>query len=186
MNMNMNMNMNIYDGPCDMSPSWTTIDSYHDENEYWINKENEHNCKTLKKMCKTEFINKTVNINNKECYSTKSGKFIVNLDTTHNILQVYDSNKLVYNIPEANILLYEQQELKENMIQIKEKIKDLQKNVYHLSAICNLDTNIKELLLQYTEKLSLDKDILKKNEERIINIKKELTNAFCNFISKND
>lgn len=176
----------IYDGPCDKSPSWTSIDSYHDENEYWLNINNAHNCKTLKKMCKTEFINTTVNVNKNECYSTKSGKFLVNLDTTHNILQVYDSNKLVYDIPDANILLYEQQELIENIIQLKEKIKDLQKNVYHLSAICNLDNNIKELFLKYTEELSLDKDILKKNEERIISIKKEITNAFCDFISKND
>ena len=178
--------MNIYDGPCDKSLSWTSIDSYHDENEYRLNIENEHNCKTLKKMCKTEFISKTVNINKKECYSTKTGKFLVNFDTTHNILQVYDSNKLVYNIPEANILLYEQQELLESIIQLNERIKDLQQNVYHLSAICNLSSNIKELLLQYTEELSLDKDILKKNEERIISIKKELTNAFCDFISKNN
>ena len=176
----------IYDGPCDTSLSWTSIDSYHDETEYWLKINNAHNCKTLKKMCKTEFISTTVNVNKKECYSTKSGKFLVNLDDTHNILQVYDSNKLVYDILDANILLYERQELEENTIQLKEKIKDLQKNVYHLSAICSLDTKIKELLLQYTEELSLDKDILKKNEERIISIKKELTNAFCDFISKND
>ena len=180
------MNSIYDDGPCDKSPSWTSIDSYHDENLYWLNIENQHNCKTLKQMCKTEFISTTVNVNKKECYSTKSGKFLVNLDTTHNILQVYDSNKLVYDIADANILLYERQELQESIIQLNEQIKDLQKNVYHLSAICNLDTNIKELLLQYTEKLSLDKDNLKKNEERIISIKKELTNAFCNFISKND
>jgi hypothetical protein len=62
----------------------------------------------------------------------------------------------------------------------------LQKNVYHLSAICNLDTNIKKLLLQYTEELSINKDIIKNNEERIISIKKELTNTFVDFISKND
>jgi hypothetical protein len=176
----------IYDGPCDTSPSWTSIDSYHDENEYWLKINNVHNCKTLKKMCKTEFISATVNVNKKECYSTKSGKFLVNLDDTHNILQVYDSNKLVYDIADANKLLYERQKLVENITHLQEKISCLQQNIYHLYAINKLDINIKELLLQYTEELSSDKDILKKNEERIILIKKELTNAFCDFISKND
>ena len=36
------------------------------------------------------------------------------------------------------------------------------------------------------QELSINKDIIKNNEERVINIKKELTNAFIDFISKND
>lgn len=176
----------IDDGPCDKSPSWTSVDSYHDETIYWKNVENAFRCKALKKMCKTEFLLTPVIIENKECYSTKSRKFIVHLDPCHDILQVYDSNELIYDIPLANSLLYERQELVENTINLKDKIKELQKNVYHLSAICNLDAKIKELLLQYTEELSINKDIIKNNEERVINIKKELTNAFIDFISKND
>jgi hypothetical protein len=175
-----------WEGPCDKSPSWTSINSYHDENDYWKNIENASRCKTLKKMCKTEFLLTPVIIDNKECYSTKSSKFIVHLDPTYEILQVYNSNKLIYDIPIANALLYKQQELVENTIYLKDKIKDLQKNIYHLSAISNLDSKIKELLLQYTEELSINKDIIKNNEEHVINIKKELTNAFVDFISKND
>jgi len=175
-----------WDGPCDITPSWTSIDSYHDETVYWQNIENEFRCKALKKMCKTEFITTPVIIENKECYSTKSGIFIVHLDPCHDILQVYGSNELIYDIPVANALLYERQELVKNTIYLKDKIKELQKNVYHLSAISNLDANIKELLLQYAEELSINKDIIKNNEERVINIKKELTNAFADFISKND
>jgi hypothetical protein len=174
------------EGPCDKSLSWTSIDSYNDETVYWQNIENAFRCKALKKMCKTEFLLTPIIIENKECYSTKSEKFIVHLDPCHDILQVYDSNKLIYDIPEANSLILERQELVENIIKLKDKIKDLQKNVYHLSAICNLDTNIKKLLLQYTEELSINKDIIKNNEERIISIKKELTNTFVDFISKND
>ena len=176
----------IDDGPCDISLSWTSIDSYHNETIYWQNIENAFRCKALKKKCKTEFLLTPVIIENKECYSTKSRKFIVHLDPTHEILQVYDSNELIYDIPLANALLYERQELVENTINLKDKIKDLQKNVYHLLAICNLDTKIKELSLQYTEELSINTDIIKNNEERIISIKKELTNAFADFISKND
>jgi len=73
----------IDDVPCDKSLSWTSIDSYHDETIYWQNVENAFRCKALKKMCKTEFLLTPIIIENKECYSTKSKKFIVHLDPCH-------------------------------------------------------------------------------------------------------
>ena len=175
-----------WEGPCDITPSWTSIDSYHAENDYWKNIDNAFKCKALKKMCKTEFLLAPVIIDNNECYSTKSRKFIVYLDSTHEILQVYDSNKLIYDIPEANSLILEREELNKNIKEVKDKSIVLEKKIYDLSKVSNLDSKIEELHITAIQELSVNKSDLKIWEERVRNIKKELPSVFANFISKND
>jgi hypothetical protein len=174
-----------WEGPCDITPSWTSIDSYHAENDYWKNIDNEFKCKALKKMCKTEFLLTPIIIENIECYSTKSKKFIVYLDPCHDILQVYDSNKLIYDIPEANSLILEREDLNKNIKVEKEKSIILEKKKYDLSKVSNLDPKIEELHVKVIQELSENKYNIKIWEERVQNIKKELTNAFIDFISKN-
>jgi hypothetical protein len=174
------------EGPCDKTPSWTSIESYHDENDYWINIENAFRCKALKKMCKTDFLLTPLIIDNKECYSTKSGKFIIYLDQCHDILQVYGSNKLIYDIPVANSLMLEREELIKNIKEMKEKSTLLEKNKYDLSKVYRLDIKIESLYLKVADELHKNLATIKIWEERVINIKKELTNTFVDYISKND
>ncbi len=175
------MNYN-WEGPCDKTLSWTSIESYHDENEYWQNVENSFRCKALKKMCKTEFITTPVIIENKECYSTKSGIFIVHLDPCHDILQVYDSNQLIYDIPEANSLILEREVLVKNIKETKAKSILLEEEKYHLSKVCKLDTKIESMYLKIADEIQINLSAIEIWQKRVFEIKKELTNAFINFI----
>jgi hypothetical protein len=175
-----------WEGLFDKSPSWKSIDSYLDFDDYWQNIENEFKCNKLEDMCNTKFFLRPVIIDNQECFSTKSRKFIVHLDPTHEILQVYDSNELIYDIPEANSLILEREELNKNIKEARDELIVLEKKKYDLSKDSWLDPKIEELHITAIQELSLNKKCIKKWTDRVINIEKELTNSFADFISKND
>jgi hypothetical protein len=173
------------DGPHDVSIPWRTQESINAEEEYYERERNTFTSKSLSRICKQKFLDTPIKIEGQPCFMEISGICSVNIDCSHNILQVYDSTNSIYEIPIAKNLFIERKEcnriIEENTIILKKT----ENEAYHLSNIRTLlNPLIEETYQNHVKQMQTLKEIIQTNKERVTQIEKELTVAFACFISK--
>lgn len=201
----MSQSTYMYDGPCDKSISFYDSESIIAEENYFKQENNKFKCRILNYNCKTKFLNSTILIDDKECFSEISGKFYVCIDNCNNITQIYDSNKLVYTIPLISNLLIEKEECLKIIEEMKNKLCLLKKKEYYLhninssieslikifkeneeeSYVSDINLSIEPFIKIYkelTENILNINENIKKNQNRIEQIEKELPNIYIDFI----
>jgi hypothetical protein len=157
-----------------------------EESQYWKKKNNEFICKALKKLCGKEFNDSPIIINSLECFAGTNKKYFVSLDISHDITHVFDANQENYEIPAVKVLLDEREECFRKITETKPLLTNIQNETYHLENIRHLDVLIDVLYKVNIDKLPKLRETIEINQERIKNIKKELTKVFADFLRKHD
>ena len=172
------------DGPHDVSIPWRTPESINAEEEYYEREQNTFTSKCLSRICKQKFLDTPIEIEGQPCFMEISGRCSVNIDCSHNILQVYDSTKSIYEIPIAKNLFIEREECNKIIEKNTIILKKIENEAYHLSNIRTLPNPfIEETYQNHVKQIQTLKEIIQTNKERVTQIKKELTVAFACFIS---
>lgn len=155
-----------------------------EEELFWQERNCEFKCKALETLCGKRFNKHPIFIEEQECYGEETGEYYVSLDVFHDITHVYDANKKIYNIPQIKDLLDEREQCSRIIEETNATLTKIGKETFYLGNLRQLDEKIEKLFRERVEQIPKLGETIKKNQERINQIKKELTNVFAEFLRK--
>jgi hypothetical protein len=157
-----------------------------EESHFWKQKSNEFICDALAQLCGKEFSKCAIMIKSQECFAGTNNKYFVSLDVCHDITHVFDANQEIYKIPAVKALCDERAMCIRTIQETKSLLTKIENESYHLGNTRSLNSVIETLFQERVEQLPKLRETIKKNEERIKKIKKELTAVFAEFLRKHD